>query len=217
MTMPDILTLKEVSAYLRVSERTVLEWAQKGEIPSGKLGNSWRFRRDEIDQWVKRKLVPSRQSTAPDPIAIREVLQPERVLLLDVATKADAFDALVDCLVQHHDVPDRAELVDGLMRREELMSTGIGLGVGVPHVRLESISNIVMAGATSRRDITDYASLDGMPVRLIFMIVAGEGQQAEYLRLLSSIGRRIKIGSLRDRLLDAPNPQAFYDALVEED
>lgn len=217
MSMPEILTLKEVSEYLRVSERTVLDWAQKGEIPCGKLGNSWRFQRSEVDQWVKRKLGPARPAGTPDPIAISEVLHPDRVLLLDVTKKADAFDALVDCLTEQKHIPDRAEFVDALLRREELMSTGIGLGVGVPHVRLQSISSMVMAAAASKRDITDYVSLDGMPVRLIFMIVAGKGQHAEYLRLLSSIGRRIKVGLLRDRLLDAPDPQAFYDTLIEED
>jgi nitrogen PTS system EIIA component len=86
----------------------------------------------------------------------------------------------------------------------------------VPHVRMPSVSKMVMAAATSRSFITDYASLDGMPVRLIFMIVAGQGQHAEYLRLLASIGRRIKVGLLRDQLLDARDPRAFYDLLVEE-
>lgn len=216
MALPDILTLKEVSDYLRVSERTVLEWAQKGQIPSGKLGNSWRFRREEVDQWVKKKLVPPIPAALPAPIAISEVLTLDRVLILDVARKAEAFDKLADCLVDQKCAPDRTELVHALMSREELMSTGIGLGVGVPHVRLPSIATMAMAAAVSRCEITDYASLDGLPVRLIFMIIAGKGQHAEYLRLLSSIGRRIKAGSLRDRLIDAADPQTFYDALIEE-
>jgi nitrogen PTS system EIIA component len=215
MAMPEILTVKEVSDYLRVSERTVLEWAQKGEVPCGKLGNSWRFRREEIDRWVDSKLSKNR-TASPPPVSIREVLRPERVLLLDVERKQEAFDALIDCFAASKAAPDRAELAQALARREELMSTGIGLGVGVPHVRMPSVSKMVMAAATSRSFITDYASLDGMPVRLIFMIVAGQGQHAEYLRLLASIGRRIKVGLLRDQLLDARDPRAFYDLLVEE-
>lgn len=217
MPLPEILTLHEVSDYLRVSEQIVLDWAQKGEIPCGKLGDEWRFRRDEVDQWVKKKLAPPKPHSAQEPIAIADVLRPECVLLLDVTHKQDALEAMVDCLVAHHHIPDRAECLTALAQREELMSTGIGLGVGVPHVRLPSIPNMVMAAAVSKRDITDYASLDGMPVRLLFMIVAGHDQHADYLRLLSSIGRRIKVGFLRDRLIDAPTPQAFYDALVEDD
>jgi len=41
----DILTIEEVAKYLRVSERTVYDWAQKGEIPSGKIGTVWRFKK----------------------------------------------------------------------------------------------------------------------------------------------------------------------------
>ena len=52
MTAHDILTLEEVAAYLRVSERTVYDWANKGEIPCGKLGTTWRFKRSEVERWV---------------------------------------------------------------------------------------------------------------------------------------------------------------------
>jgi DNA binding domain, excisionase family len=50
----DILTIKEVARYLRVSERTVYDWAQKGEIPSGKIGTVWRFKKSDIERWGKR-------------------------------------------------------------------------------------------------------------------------------------------------------------------
>ena len=48
----DILTIEEVAKYLRVSERTVYDWAQKGEIPSGKIGTVWRFRKADIERWI---------------------------------------------------------------------------------------------------------------------------------------------------------------------
>lgn len=214
MSRPDILTLKEIAEYLRISEATVLEWAEKGEIPTGKFGESWRIRRADLDSWIQSKMQRSPGAVAP-PGVIRDVLRPECVLLLNVTRKTDAFKALVECLVVQNHVSDREELTQALARREELMSTGIGLGVGVPHVRLPSVTSMVMAAAVSQNDITDYASLDGMPVRLIFMIVAGAGQHADYLRILSSIGRRIKVPHLRDRLLDAPDPQSFFNLLVD--
>ena len=52
----DILTIEEVAKYLRVSERTVYDWAQKGEIPSGKIGTVWRFKKSEIEKWVNKRL-----------------------------------------------------------------------------------------------------------------------------------------------------------------
>ena len=56
MKMHDIMTVKEVADYLRVSERTIYDWATKGHIPCGKLGTTWRFKRAEIEQWVNRRL-----------------------------------------------------------------------------------------------------------------------------------------------------------------
>ncbi|MDR0513057.1 MAG: helix-turn-helix domain-containing protein, partial [Treponema sp.] len=49
MTENDILTIDEVAKYLRVSERTVYDWAQKGEIPAGKIGTVWRFKRADLE------------------------------------------------------------------------------------------------------------------------------------------------------------------------
>jgi excisionase family DNA binding protein len=54
MTDPtgDILTLEEVSAYLKAGKRTVYRLAQQGAIPAFKLGGTWRFRREELDRWI---------------------------------------------------------------------------------------------------------------------------------------------------------------------
>ena len=51
-----ILTIDEVAKYLRVSERTVYDWAHKGEIPAGKIGTVWRFKKSEIEKWVDHRL-----------------------------------------------------------------------------------------------------------------------------------------------------------------
>ena len=52
---PEFMTLGELAAYLSVSERTIYGWAQRGEIPAYKLGAAWRFRRDEIDHWLRTR------------------------------------------------------------------------------------------------------------------------------------------------------------------
>lgn len=52
-----ILTIKEVAAYLKVHERTVYRLASKGEIPAFKVANSWRFKEEEIQSWIKTRTV----------------------------------------------------------------------------------------------------------------------------------------------------------------
>lgn len=51
----DILTIKEVAEYLKIKEKTAYALAAKGEIPGFKVGGSWRFRREEIVEWTRKK------------------------------------------------------------------------------------------------------------------------------------------------------------------
>ena len=95
----DILTIEEVARYLRVSERTVYDWAQKGEIPSGKIGTVWRFKKAEIEKWVNDRLSSSSKPTLQNnQIQVKSILSPDRIIFLNHSTKHDALLALADNL-----------------------------------------------------------------------------------------------------------------------
>mgnify|MGYP005640054205 CR=1 FL=1 len=147
---------------------------------------------------------------------IRRALAPERVLMLDCRTKKQALQALLACLATAPEVTDPQELAKGIWHREELMSTGIGLGVAVPHVRLASVRDIVMAVGVSREDILDYESLDGRPVRIIFMVAAPAGQHGQYIRLLSAITSRLKDEAFRRAVLEAPDAASIFRLLTQQ-
>lgn len=57
----EIMTLPEVADYLRVTERTIYDWAQKGKIPAVKLGSAWRFKRSEIERWMEERKTKPRE------------------------------------------------------------------------------------------------------------------------------------------------------------
>lgn len=145
---------------------------------------------------------------------LSDVLSSDRVSVLPATNKTDALKALVQQLSQTPQVQDHADLEQGIFHRESLMSTGIGMGIGVPHVRLESVKSPVMAAALYQEPVQDYESLDGEGVRMIFMIAAGKDQHAEHLRLLSSISTRLREPSLRKALLDASHSDDFYHMLI---
>ena len=155
----DILTIEEVARYLRVSERTVYDWAQKGEIPSGKIGTVWRFKKSEIERWVNERLSSSKNGPAVTPVKLGNILSPERVVFLDYPRKRDAIVALSETLAKAPQVKNRQELVSEILRREELMSTAIGRGIAIPHVRLSSVTDLVVAVGISRCDIIDRKSV----------------------------------------------------------
>ncbi len=208
----EIMTIEEVATYLRVSERTVYDWAQKGQLPGGKLGTTWRFKRSDIENWVNRQLgnqaVPA---TPPADGMIAKLLSSDRVVFLEGSQKENALKTLCAVLATSPLVPDEEQLATAIFRREELMSTGIGFGVGVPHVRLEGVSDLVMALGIAREPLTDYASLDEVPVQIVCMVAAGSTQHPQYIRALSAISSRLKEDKVRKALIESKDAGSAFE------
>ena len=75
---------------------------------------------------------------------ISRILVPQRVLILESKTKKNALQTLAECLATAPQIKDCDALIKGIFYREELMSTGIGMGIAVPHVRLDSVTGPVL-------------------------------------------------------------------------
>lgn len=215
MIEDEILTISEIAQYLRVSERTVYDWAQKGEIPAGKIGTAWRFKRSEVEQWVNARLsASSRLSLSQsNAISIETLISLDRIVFLNHKYKHDALFALATVIATAPQIKNRQELIDEIFQREALMSTAIGSGIAIPHVRLRSITDLVMAIGISHVDIVDFQALDNEPVRLLFMIAAAYNQHAYYLQTLSMFNIRLKESSLRQFLINAQSPEEVYQVL----
>ncbi|MCI5644683.1 MAG: helix-turn-helix domain-containing protein, partial [Treponema porcinum] len=95
----DILTIEEVAKYLRVSDRTVYDWAQKGEIPAGKIGTVWRFKKSEVENWVNERLSSSSNTKRTDAsVQVKNILSPDRVVFITQSAKRDALTELANVL-----------------------------------------------------------------------------------------------------------------------
>ena len=212
----EILTIEEIANYLRVSERTVYDWAQKGEIPCGKIGTVWRFKRSEIEKWINSKLTNSnKQKKAKEGFEISHIISPERIVFTNFSTKHDVLIRLIDVLGKYPQIKDRLALEKAILEREKLMSTAIGYGIAVPHVRIDSVSDLLLAVAISRKDILDFDSFDGEAVRVVFMIVANENQHAYYLQVLSHLTLKLKSENLVEKLLKCSSSEEAYQVLIE--
>ena len=213
----DILTIEEVAKYLRVSERTVYDWAQKGEVPSGKIGTVWRFKKSEIEKWVNERLSSGTKAVAPgNQIQVKNILSPDRIIFLNHSTKHDALLELAANLSTAPQVKYSDELAVEILKREDLMSTAIGRGIAIPHVRLSSVTDLVMSVGISKVDIIDFQTIDDTPVRLLFMIAAAYNQHAYYLQTLSFFSAKIKNQKLRESLINAETPMDAYNLLTAE-
>lgn len=209
----DILTIEEVAKYLRVSDRTVYDWAQKGEIPAGKIGTVWRFKKSEVENWVNAKLSSNSLSQNDTEVQIKNILSPDRIVFINHSTKHDAIVQLSDVLSTAPQIKNAQELTAEILKREELMSTAIGKGIAIPHVRLSSVTDLVMAVGVCKKPISDYQTIDDEPVNLLFMIAAAYNQHSLYLKTISHFCGKLKQEGLHENIINAKDAQEVFSLL----
>jgi len=146
---------------------------------------------------------------------IANYLKPELVFDLErVDTPADLFIVVAEKLARFGVEPKTA--ISALVQREEAGSTGIGHGVALPHAIIPSnIPGPLLAFIRVRKGVNWHA-VDSQPVKLICLIVAGENQRPEYLKLLAEISRIVAQPHLRQRLLKAKDVLALRKLLIQE-
>ncbi len=208
----DILTIEEVAKYLRVSDRTVYDWAQKGEIPAGKIGTVWRFKKSEVENWVNVRL--SSESNKQTEVQIKNILSPDRIMFISQTTKHDALVELSEILATAPQIKNKSELTQEILKREELMSTSIGCGIAIPHVRLSSVTDLVMAVGICKKPIEDFQTFDNQSVNLLFMIAAAYNQHSYYLKTISNFSAKLKNKNLREAMLSSNSEQEVYNLLL---
>lgn len=108
------------------------------------------------------------------------------------------------------------ELVTVLMEREHLGSTGIGMGIGIPHGKLKSLDDLVMGFGLSRKGV-DFDSLDGRPAHLFFLLITPENSTGLHLKALARIARLLKNEAFKEKLLRAATPDEVISIIQPED
>ncbi len=94
------------------------------------------------------------------------------------------------------------------------MSKGIGFGLGVPHVRIDSLTDMVMAVAVCKHPIPDYSSLDNQPVQIVCMLAARSDQHTKYIRTLSAVSNCLKDVTARKAIIESDDPAFIYSQLT---
>jgi fructose-specific phosphotransferase system IIA component len=131
-------------------------------------------------------------------------------------TKDEVLAAAVDCLGKSGVVPDKGKLLSEVRARELLSSTGIGEGVAVPHALCDSIGETVMSVLRLAEPI-DFASVDGQPVDLVFLMAGPRGDTANHLKLLSKLARLLHDEEFRKAARAAADGPALARLLYEKD
>ena len=146
---------------------------------------------------------------------LTDLLTSERIKIpLVSSTKDDLLRELVDLAADGVQVKDREEVLRAVMDREEVLSTGIGHGVAIPHGKSSSVGNLVLVAGVTRQGV-DFEALDGKPVHLFFLLVGPESAAGQHVKALSRISRLLRRDSFRDRLASARSSEEFYAILAE--
>lgn len=124
-----------------------------------------------------------------------------------------ALQELLDVCVEKFPDLKPETLLKGLLARESTMTTYLGFGVALPHVRVKMSRRYVLAIGRSRVGIRHDGALADERVHLIVMLIAGENAR-DYLQVLASIARQVKDKELVDNLVNAPDLDALYERLV---
>lgn len=133
-------------------------------------------------------------------IKISKYLDPRLVVFLEVDSRDEAIQMLVDAIDRAGKLQDKDAFYDAIIEREKIVSTGIGMGAAIPHAKLADYDDFFMAIGVLRKGV-DWNALDGAPVRIIFMIGGPDDKQTEYLQILSSLTQAIKDERIRKKML----------------
>lgn len=147
-------------------------------------------------------------------IDIHGYLAPERVAVLRSETKEGAILELVALAAESPAIEDAEKLQEAIFERESIMSTGIGLEIAIPHAKIPSVKDFVVAVGTAPTGI-DFNALDGRPVRIVVLIAGPSQEQQRYLEILAGVTLRLKSEEVRRAVLEATDPQRIIDVLSE--
>ena len=137
-------------------------------------------------------------------------------LSMESKNKKDAIKELVDVLFKSGKVKDKKKMIQTLMEREELGSTGIGQGIAIPHGKSDTVSDLAAAFGVSADGVT-FDSLDGEPVNIFFLLVAPEGAAGAHLKALARISSLLKDKYFRKSLLGAQSAEEVIKIIQEEE
>lgn len=142
---------------------------------------------------------------------IKDMFSKERVCFnLKAKTKQEVLDELIELLVADGKVSDKVIFKEAVLKREEEFSTGIGMGIAIPHGKSDSVKEACIVFGKSEKGI-DYESMDEKPAFFFFLIAVPLAASDIHLRALSEISRKLMHSEVREQLLKVNSFDEFIN------
>ncbi|MBN1523535.1 MAG: PTS sugar transporter subunit IIA [Spirochaetales bacterium] len=144
---------------------------------------------------------------------IIDLITPETVCFINNGWKRDVLELLTEKAALLEKIDNAEVFQQAIEERESLLSTGIGLGVAIPHAKIESVRDFfIITGILSTP--VSWDSIDHKPVSLVFMIGGPDEAQVQYLQLLSQLMFVVKNDNKRKKLMGAKTAEEFVEQLA---
>ena len=148
---------------------------------------------------------------------IMDILVRDAVILnLEPGNKREVLAEMAGALAKVEPQIEADRLLEVLLEREALQSTGIGEGVAIPHGKMAGFDRLVASFARSATGV-DFDSIDGQSTHHLFLLVVPEHSGGQYLKALARISRFFRDPAFRQQLTEAETSQDVLDAIAEED
>lgn len=148
---------------------------------------------------------------------LTQILQPACVKVpLEGKDKQSVITELVDLLNTNGSLLDRNVVLEAVLAREQTRSTGIGSGIAIPHGKCKVVKALVMAIGIAGEPI-DFASVDGKPVTIIFLLVSPANQTGPHIQALARISRLTLDEQFRQKLEKATTADEVYELLNDKE
>jgi fructose-specific phosphotransferase system IIA component len=144
-------------------------------------------------------------------IHFSDFLRPDRIKLSIAATrKREAIKEVANILDNALEIRDKERFLKEIFERESVEATAIGNGVAVPHARTDAVTDLVIAVGRSQAGV-DFGSMDGKPVRLVFVMGTPRANVTNYLKILAQLSRVVRSPGCLDKTMAADTAQEIVD------
>ena len=148
---------------------------------------------------------------------LSQVIRPQFIITdLKARDKKGALEELSKVITEQEPSLNKGFLLQVLLERERLGSTGIGDGIALPHGKLRELKRLVISFGRSVNGL-DFGSIDERPAYLFFLLLAPENSAGKHLKALAKISRMLKDGNFRRRLMGAKSKEEIYEIIVGKD
>ena len=216
------LSVKDLSRLLNVTERTVYRWIKEQNIPFYRIHDQYRFNRVEILDWATARkmnfsqiILDDAESGAPGMLSLAESVRKGGIhYRVEGRDKKTILGSVIDLLNLPDDIK-KDNLLEAMLIREELGSTGFGDGIAIPHARYPVVTHIPYAivSICFLEEPVDYGAIDGKPVNCLFTLISPTVRN--HLNMLSRIAFILKNNGVKNALINHSSREVILKNIEE--